>query len=86
MISPGRGRNARDKADILFAFREWLKAQEGRVGKLSLRTEADGSLDDDTIARAFHLSPGIAAGEPPVDLKRPPAANKRSWCKVGASA
>ena len=24
----GRGRNARDEADILFAFREWLKAQK----------------------------------------------------------
>jgi hypothetical protein len=72
MISwPGRGRDARDEADILFAFREWLKAQEGRVGKLSLRTEADGSFDDDTVARAFHLSPGIAAAEPSVDLKRP---------------
>ncbi|MGC2081041.1 MAG: hypothetical protein WA728_34520 [Xanthobacteraceae bacterium] len=80
MISwPGRGRSARDEADILFAFREWLKAQEGRVGKLSLRTEADGSFDDDTVARAFHLSPGIAAAEPPVDLKRLPASNKPSF-------
>jgi hypothetical protein len=80
MISlPGGGRSTRDEADILFAFREWLKAQEGRVGKLSLRTDADGSLDDDTIARAFHLSPGIAAAEPPVDLKRLPAAKKRSF-------
>jgi hypothetical protein len=80
MISlSGGGRGARDEADILFAFREWLKAQEGRVGKLSLRAEADGSLDDDTIARAFHLSPGIAAAEPPADLKRLPVANKRSF-------
>jgi hypothetical protein len=80
MISwPGRGRSGRDETDILFAFREWLKAQEGRAGKLSLRTEADGSFDDDTVARAFHLSPGIAAVEPPVDLKRVRASNKRSF-------
>jgi hypothetical protein len=79
MISwPGRGRSARDDADILFAFREWLKAQEGRVGKLSLRPEADDSFDDDTVGRAFHLSPGIAAAEPPPDLKRLPTTNKQS--------
>jgi len=74
----GRGRNARDEADILFAFREWLKAQEGRVGKLSLHPEADGSLDDDAAERTFHLSPGIAATEAPVDLKRLQTGNKRS--------
>jgi len=74
----GRGRNARDEADILLAFREWLKAQEGRVGKLSLRPEADGSWDDDAAERAFHLSPGIAATEAPVDLKRLRTGNKRS--------
>ena len=80
MISlPGRDRGARDEVDILFAFREWLKAQEGRAGKLSLRPEADGSFDDDTAGRAFHLSPGIAAAEPTVNLKRPPATKKRSF-------
>jgi hypothetical protein len=79
MISwPGRGRSARDEADILFSFREWLKTQEGRVGKLSLRPEADASFDDDTVGRAFHLSPGIAAVEPPAGLKRFPATKKRS--------
>lgn len=71
----GRGRNARDEADILFAFREWLKAQEGRVGKLSLRSEADGALDDNAAEKAFQFSPGIAAAEPPVDLQ---SSNKRS--------
>jgi hypothetical protein len=80
MISlPDRDRGARDEVDILFAFREWLKAQEGRAGKLSLRPEADGSFDDDTAGRAFHLSPGIAAAEPTVNLKRPPATKKRSF-------
>jgi hypothetical protein len=74
----GRGRDARDETDILFAFREWLKAQEGRVGKLSLRSEADDSLDDDTAENAFHFSPGIAATEPPIELKRLQTANKRS--------
>jgi hypothetical protein len=79
MISwPGRDRSAHDEADILFAFREWLKAQEGRVGKLSLRPEADGSFDDDTVGSAFHLSPGIAAAEPPANLRRLPTTNKRS--------
>ena len=66
----GRGRDARDEADILFAFREWLKAQEGRVGKLSLRPDADSALVDDGTDKAFHFSPGIAAAEPPIDLKR----------------
>lgn len=79
MISwPGRGRSARDEADILFSFREWLKTQEGRVGKLTLRPEADRSFEDDTVGRAFHLSPGIAAVEPPADLKRLPRTKKRS--------
>jgi hypothetical protein len=79
MISrPGRGSSAHDEADILFSFREWLKTQEGRVGKLSLRPEADASFDDDTVGRAFHLSPGIAAVEPPAGLKRLPATKKRS--------
>jgi hypothetical protein len=85
MISrPGGGRSARDEeADILFTFREWLKTQEGRR---PLRPEAEGSLDDDSVARAFHLSPGIAAAEPPVDLKRLPATNKRSFASRLARA
>jgi hypothetical protein len=79
MISlEGRDRGARDEVDVLFAFREWLKAQEGRAGKLSLRPEADGSLKKGTARRPFHLSPGIAAVEP-VNLKRPPSSKKRSF-------
>lgn len=80
MISlEGRDRGARDEVDVLFAFREWLKAQEGRAGKLSLRPQAGGSFDNHKAGRAFHLSPGIAAAEPTVDLKRPPATKKRSF-------
>jgi hypothetical protein len=80
MISlEGRDRGARDEVDVLFAFREWLKAQEGRAGKLSLRPQAGGPFDNATAGRAFHLSPGIAAAEPTVDLKRPSATKKRSF-------
>jgi hypothetical protein len=82
MISwPGRGRNVRDEADILLAFREWLKAHEGRVGKLSLRPDADGSSDDNAAGKAFHLSPGIAAADPSIDLKRLRVSDKRSVAK-----
>jgi hypothetical protein len=72
MISwPTGGRSACDEeTDILFAFKEWLKTQEGQ--QLALQREAEGSLDDDTVARAFDSSPSIAAAEPPVDLKRLP--------------
>lgn len=85
MISwPGGGRSARDdEADILLSFREWLKTQDPQ---LSVRPEAEGSLDDDTVARAFHLSPGIAVAEPPADLKRPPATNQRSFASRVARA
>ena len=86
MISwPGRGRTARDEADILFAFREWLKAHDGRVGKLSLRPDAAGPLDgppeEGVVNRAFHLSPGIAVAEPSVDLKRLRTGDDRSVAK-----
>jgi hypothetical protein len=82
MISwPGRGRNVRDEADILFAFREWLKAHEGRVGKLSLRADVDGPSDESAATKAFHLSPGIATAEPSIDLKRLPTGDTRSVAK-----
>ncbi len=82
MISwPGRSRNVRDEADILFAFREWLKAHEGRVGKLSLRSDADGPSDENAAGKAFHVSPGIAAAAPSIDLKRLQARDRRSVAK-----
>jgi len=82
MISwPGRSRNVRDEADILFAFREWLKAHEGRVGKLSLRSDADATSDENSAGKAFHLSPGIAAAEPSIDPKRLQVSDRRSVAK-----
>jgi hypothetical protein len=60
-LSQGRAHNSeRDDTDILVDFKEWLRAQDGQNGRLSLHAVADASWDNEASGTEFDFSPDNA--------------------------
>jgi hypothetical protein len=60
-LSQGRAHNGdRDDTDILLAFKEWLRSQDGQDGRLSLHAVADSSWDNEPSGKGFDFSPESA--------------------------
>ena len=60
-LSQGRARDGeQNESDILFAFKEWLRSQDGHNGRLSLHAVADDPWDNEASGRGFDFSPDSA--------------------------
>jgi hypothetical protein len=60
-LSQGRARHSeQDETDILLAFKDWLRSQDGQNGRLSLHAVADGSWDHEASGKGFDFSPDNA--------------------------
>jgi hypothetical protein len=61
-----------DQGDEIFlAFKEWLKIQEARHGRVAHHPDGNGSSDDHR--NELHVSPGIAPVEPSIGVNPPQA-------------
>jgi hypothetical protein len=49
-----------NETDLLFAFKGWLRSQDGQNGRLPLHAVADGSWDNEVSGKGFDFAPGSA--------------------------
>ena len=83
MLSPQSQAQSEQGDEIFVAFKEWLKIQEARHGRVAHHPHGNGSSD--SHRNEFHVSPGIAPVEPSIGVNPRQASFQRYGISRGRS-